>query len=205
MPEWTSEGLCSQTDPAEFFPDRGGSVLAAKKICAACGVRAECLEYALANNERFGIWGGTSERERRRLQDGEQPAPAQLPRDYTEVDRLLLEGVHTDVAIGHMCNIPKSTVHRRREQLNLKPASQRRNPLAVYAELSRATEDGHREWTGSTHTVIGGRHYRPARLAFLAGHGREPEGHVRPTCGLRSCVASAHLADRVMRTGQAAA
>ncbi len=65
--EWQADGLCAQTDPEEFYPDKGGSVLRAKSVCAGCNVRAECLEYALANNERYGIWGGLSERERRRI------------------------------------------------------------------------------------------------------------------------------------------
>lgn len=59
--------LCAQTDPEIFFPEKGGSTREAKKICAGCEVRAECLAYALNNDERFGIWGGLSERERRRL------------------------------------------------------------------------------------------------------------------------------------------
>ncbi len=66
-PEWHERALCSQTDPEAFFPEKGGSTREAKRICARCEVRAECLEYALANDERFGIWGGMSERERRRL------------------------------------------------------------------------------------------------------------------------------------------
>ncbi|THA82767.1 WhiB family transcriptional regulator [Streptomyces sp. A0592] len=65
--DWQAVGLCAQTDPEEFYPDKGGSVRLAKKVCGACEVRAECLDYALANNERYGIWGGTSERERRRI------------------------------------------------------------------------------------------------------------------------------------------
>lgn len=64
---WQADALCSQTDPEAFFPEKGGSTREAKKICSQCTVRAECLEYALANDERFGIWGGLSERERRRL------------------------------------------------------------------------------------------------------------------------------------------
>ena len=59
--------LCAQTDPEAFFPEKGGSTREAKKVCVGCEVRAECLEYALANDERFGIWGGLSERERRKL------------------------------------------------------------------------------------------------------------------------------------------
>ena len=64
---WQERSLCAQTDPEAFFPEKGGSTREAKKVCVGCEVRAECLEYALANDERFGIWGGLSERERRRL------------------------------------------------------------------------------------------------------------------------------------------
>ena len=52
------------------FPEKGGSTREAKRICLGCEVRDACLEYALANDERFGIWGGLSERERRRLKRG---------------------------------------------------------------------------------------------------------------------------------------
>lgn len=65
--EWQERALCAQTDPEAFFPEKGGSTREAKRVCSSCEVRAECLEYALANDERFGIWGGLSERERRRL------------------------------------------------------------------------------------------------------------------------------------------
>jgi WhiB family transcriptional regulator, redox-sensing transcriptional regulator len=64
---WQERSLCAQTDPEAFFPEKGGSTRDAKKVCVGCEVRAECLEYALANDERFGIWGGMSERERRKL------------------------------------------------------------------------------------------------------------------------------------------
>ena len=64
---WQERGLCAQTDPEAFFPEKGGSTREAKKVCLTCDVRQDCLEYALANDERFGIWGGLSERERRKL------------------------------------------------------------------------------------------------------------------------------------------
>ncbi|TPW77221.1 WhiB family transcriptional regulator [Schumannella soli] len=64
---WQSDALCAQTDPEAFFPEKGGSTRDAKKICTGCEVRSECLQYALENDERFGIWGGLSERERRKL------------------------------------------------------------------------------------------------------------------------------------------
>ncbi len=65
--DWQEQALCAQTDPEAFFPEKGGSTREAKRICRACGVRDECLEFALRHDERFGIWGGLSERERRRL------------------------------------------------------------------------------------------------------------------------------------------
>src|SRR4029453_2722082 len=64
---WQERALCAQTDPEAFFPEKGGSTREAKKVCLGCEVRAECLEYALLHDERFGIWGGLSERERRKL------------------------------------------------------------------------------------------------------------------------------------------
>ena len=64
---WQEEALCAQTDPEAFFPEKGGSTREAKRICTGCTVRSECLDYALAKDERFGIWGGLSECERRRL------------------------------------------------------------------------------------------------------------------------------------------
>lgn len=67
MPDWMDRGLCAQTDPESFFPEKGGSTREAKTICATCPVMAECLDYALDNDERFGIWGGLSERERRKV------------------------------------------------------------------------------------------------------------------------------------------
>lgn len=64
---WQNEANCLGVDPDLFFPDRGTSTREAKEICRGCVVRLDCLEYALTNGEKFGIWGGLSERERRRL------------------------------------------------------------------------------------------------------------------------------------------
>ena len=64
---WQDDALCAQTDPEAFFPEKGGSTREAKRVCLTCDVRGDCLEYALQNDERFGIWGGLSERERRKL------------------------------------------------------------------------------------------------------------------------------------------
>lgn len=64
---WQERANCLGVDPDLFFPERGASTREAKGVCAGCEVRAECLEYALEKGEKFGIWGGLSERERRRL------------------------------------------------------------------------------------------------------------------------------------------
>lgn len=65
--EWMRDGNCIGVDPDLFFPERGASTSQAKAVCRGCRVRPECLDYALATNEKFGIWGGLSERERRRI------------------------------------------------------------------------------------------------------------------------------------------
>jgi WhiB family redox-sensing transcriptional regulator len=67
IPDWKSRANCMGVDPDLFFPERGMSTREAKEVCRGCVVREDCLEYALANGEKFGIWGGLSERERRRI------------------------------------------------------------------------------------------------------------------------------------------
>ena len=69
-PPWVEAGLCGQTDPDAFFPDKGGSNRAAKKVCARCDVRADCLADALAEPDPGGVWGGTTEAERHRIRRG---------------------------------------------------------------------------------------------------------------------------------------
>jgi WhiB family redox-sensing transcriptional regulator len=64
---WQVDALCAEVDTELFFPEKGGSTRAAKSVCRQCDVRAECLDYALETGQRFGIYGGASERERRRL------------------------------------------------------------------------------------------------------------------------------------------
>jgi WhiB family redox-sensing transcriptional regulator len=64
---WQERANCLGVDPDLFFPERGASTREAKAVCGGCEVRLDCLEYALCNGEKFGIWGGLSERERRRL------------------------------------------------------------------------------------------------------------------------------------------
>ena len=64
---WMLESRCRGVNPAQFFPSDGLGVEAAQRVCAACPVRVVCLEYALTNRIEHGVWGGASERERRRI------------------------------------------------------------------------------------------------------------------------------------------
>lgn len=71
---WQEQALCAEVDAELFFPERGASPRAAKIICRKCDVRQQCLEYALRNNEKYGVWGGTTDYERHRLNGG-MPRP----------------------------------------------------------------------------------------------------------------------------------
>jgi len=64
---WQERARCAETDPEIFYPEKGGSTRDAKLVCRYCDVREQCLQYALEHDERFGIWGGLSERDRRVL------------------------------------------------------------------------------------------------------------------------------------------
>lgn len=65
--QWMTDGACRNYPAAAFFPSDGVGVDAARKICATCGVQEQCREYALSNRIDHGVWGGSSERERRRI------------------------------------------------------------------------------------------------------------------------------------------
>lgn len=74
--EWADQALCAEVDAELWFPEKGGSSRAAKMICRRCEVRADCLQFALDRNEPFGIYGGLTERERRRLKGPRTEAAA---------------------------------------------------------------------------------------------------------------------------------
>jgi len=87
VPKWYSDALCNvkkypENDPDWWFPERGSSTKKAKEICNKCPVKEPCLEQALIRGERFGIWGGKSERERRAIRKERRMAP--LPPDDDE-------------------------------------------------------------------------------------------------------------------------
>lgn len=65
---WMVDAACARTDPEEFYPEVGGSNRRSKAICSTCPSKAPCLQYALDNNEQYGIWRGTSRADRQKLQ-----------------------------------------------------------------------------------------------------------------------------------------
>ncbi len=120
-PEWTTDALCAQVDPALFYPEAGEPNRDAKRICAGCEVRAECLAYALAHRERFGVWGGTTERERRRMRRAPvTPAPDRR----TGVIRQLATTL-TDPEIAARLGCSARTVLRIRGAAGIPPARNR--------------------------------------------------------------------------------
>jgi len=72
-PGWMAAGLCRQRDPELFYPATGHSSRDARAVCARCPVRAQCLAYAIEHRERYGVWGGMSERQRRHLREKGRP------------------------------------------------------------------------------------------------------------------------------------
>lgn len=66
-PAWQAQARCNETDPEAFYPERGGTNLAARGVCAECPVRAACLAWAVENGEKYGMWGGLSEAQRGKL------------------------------------------------------------------------------------------------------------------------------------------
>lgn len=72
--DWQDTAFCKGANSDLFFPERGASTRAAKAMCRACSVRKECLEFAIASGQKSGIWGGFSERERRRIRRERQIA-----------------------------------------------------------------------------------------------------------------------------------
>lgn len=64
---WAAYAGCRGADPDLFFPDPDDPAIEAKKICGGCAVRQDCLDWGMLSNATYGVWGGTTERDRRRL------------------------------------------------------------------------------------------------------------------------------------------
>jgi WhiB family redox-sensing transcriptional regulator len=115
-PAWASEGACLGADPDIFFPHRGADSKPAKAICAGCNVRPQSLDYTLTNAEKHGVWGGLSERERRKLR-GERRRQAPRPADPQRQQAQRMAGRGAPIAtIAAALGITTRTVHRYLEE-----------------------------------------------------------------------------------------
>lgn len=113
---WMDNALCAQVDTELFFPDKGGSTRSAKAICAACDVKAECLQYALDVGEEHGIWGGLSDRERRKIQPRRKGRPPAVSEPKL---RALHRAGFNDREIARELGCVTDTVMRNRQRLGL--------------------------------------------------------------------------------------
>ena len=136
---WQERANCLGVDPELFFPERGASTREAKSVCAGCAVRLDCLEYALRNHEKFGIWGGLSERERRRLRRrralGEVASPRPEPPSGLETG---LDRADPGPKPGSRRGIPRCTGPvRRRGAAPPARARPRRSPAGAFGAHRR--------------------------------------------------------------------
>lgn len=132
IPEpWVQDALCAQTDPEMFFPEKGGTTAPAKKVCAACTVADQCLEFAMRSDERFGIWGGASERQRRRMRPPRNQHEGAFDdlAVVAEFERLYEEGLN-DVAIARRLDLASATVSKYRRARGLVKQSVRKREMA---------------------------------------------------------------------------
>lgn len=120
--DWWQDALCAQVDIDIFFPDKGGSTKEAKFICNRCPVKSDCLDEALKVGERFGVRGGLSERERRKLQQPDevvvpiQRRGRQIPAELEMQIRELLGEVKSVREISRTAGVSEKTVRRVRDR-----------------------------------------------------------------------------------------
>jgi len=93
---WMLQGKCRGADTREFFPSNGVGVEAAQRVCKTCDVQEPCLEYALANHIEQGVWGGASERERRRILRGRRRAARGLPMSPEPIEAHAIDSRHAE-------------------------------------------------------------------------------------------------------------
>lgn len=133
-PKWMADAECKQSDPELFYPDTGHSSRDGRAVCARCPVEAECLAYAIEHHERYGVWGGMSERQRRHMREiggrsikrtqtnaREQPWHQWGPDKRESVVRRLAATL-TDAQIGARLGCHRKTVLAFRTATGIPPA-----------------------------------------------------------------------------------
>ncbi|MCB5168042.1 WhiB family transcriptional regulator [Streptomyces bambusae] len=214
--EWQQHATCSR-QPTLFDSEEPKDVAAAKAHCRRCPVQDICLRSALAEERndsqwaRFGVRGGLDPVQRAQLA-GVTPATDTLenPDTLRAADELLHAGELSDAAIGRQLGVRKQTIRDRRITLGIPPLAERvaaaRTVRRLLSEYAVPAEDGHVLWNRpGFRPEIDGRQYSGPQLAFVAEHGRAPEGKVQAVCGRAGCIAGGHLTDRSLREARVAA
>jgi len=179
--DWRDAAACLSVDPDLFFPEDGVSARPAKRVCAGCKVRGECLEQALAAGERHGVWGGLTPRDRALLgrpRRGPAPPaaePSRAPLVIPDLTRAELARFQAALAPGGCGTTWAGAVNDRGQgQFTV-----RRGGVAV--------------------------HVRAHRLAWKLATGGDPAGLVvRRECGQPLCCTPGCLATSASRTAVAA-
>lgn len=121
---WQEQAVCASVDPDLFFPPKGLPSREAKSVCSGCPVRVECLEYALTIPLIFGVWGGTTEQERRKLKPASytsrKVAMSDIEKRRNEVRRLHAAGL-TDPEVASRMGMASDSIARIRRRIGLKP------------------------------------------------------------------------------------
>ena len=120
--DWVRDALCSQVDTDLFFPEKGQASAPAKLICRRCPVIADCLQFALDHNIKEGVWGGTSERQRRELR-GQRREPDLGPDRFDEKFYELRALGYSDVEIGRRMKITEDSLARQMYRYGIQPST----------------------------------------------------------------------------------
>jgi hypothetical protein len=175
--DWRTRGSCSSHgEPDIWFAGRSGTdareqTREAQAICYGCPVIQQCGQWAIAEHEIFGVWGGMTEDQRRR--------------------------------IFRRRGITVSAGDSTKARTKAKPRAA--TLQAAWKKHTRNQPPGHIVWDGPRVIYFNNREYTPTQVAFVVDRGREPNGAVRRTCGLKGCVLPAHLADTAERQQRAKA
>lgn len=175
--DWARRAACRGERLAVFFPDKGGDIGPARAICASCPVRRDCFEDAMKTGDvEWGIRAGMTPRERQRarrrwLTDTLELPPIRRTRDNAVPRLTAAEHARFEAKLRRKrngCRVWTGGVDRRRRCGRL--------------HLNRCGVE---------------MHVMPHRIAFVAYHGRQPQGLIRQTCGDSLCCAAEHLVDAV--------
>lgn len=207
--DWRLQGACSTHPEPDIWHATGATTQSrsdldeAKALCNSCPVRQACQDWALTNREAYGLWGGLTEGERRRIlririaggeaeprKGGRPLAACGTPSAY---DRHIKLGEPVDDACraAHA----RATAERQARAKQQKPTSL----AALFKAHTKRLYGGHLAWTGPAKPSFKGRTYNPKQVAFIIDRGREPVGRVLNDCGNSECVLPAHVADESER------